>query len=93
LAVKRNLKSFTVIIVLKFKADGPNPAFATLLGKIRDDGSVKLPAVLHIPGQGTMRITAVSATKEPLYFGYSGTNKGLNRQNYVKLSHKGWTKE
>ena len=58
--------------VLKFTHKGPNPSFATLLGKIEDDGSVKLPAVLHIPGQGTMRITATSEKNIPLHFGYEG---------------------
>jgi hypothetical protein len=32
-----------------------NPA--TLLGIINDDGSVRLPAILHLPGQSTLRIT------------------------------------
>ncbi len=57
---------------MKFTQKGPNPAFATLLGKIEEDGSVKLPAVLHIPGQGTIRITVKSENNIPLYFGYKG---------------------
>lgn len=59
--------------VLKFRFRGKNPAHATLLGVMTDDGSVKLPAVLHIPGQGTLRITAESANQTPLYLGYQGT--------------------
>ena len=34
---------------------------ATLLGLINDDGSVRLPALLHLPDQGTFRITSSPA--------------------------------
>jgi Bacterial alpha-L-rhamnosidase 6 hairpin glycosidase domain len=34
---------------------------ATLLGHISEDGSVRLPALLHLPDQGTFRITASPA--------------------------------
>ena len=34
---------------------------ATLLGFINDDGSVRLPALLHLPDQGTFRITSSPA--------------------------------
>ncbi len=58
--------------VLKFRFRGVHPAYATLLGVIKDDGSVRCPAILHIPGQGTLRITASSANKKPLHLGYEG---------------------
>ena len=61
--------------VLKFRFRGKHPAHATLLGAIEDNGSVKLPAVLHIPGQGTLRITAGSAGQTPLCLGYQGTTE------------------
>jgi hypothetical protein len=41
---------------------------ATLLGHINPDSSVRLPALLHLPDLGTMRITAASAG--PLALGY-----------------------
>ncbi|MHC4792262.1 MAG: hypothetical protein ACYS8Y_12675, partial [Planctomycetota bacterium] len=61
--------------VLKFRFRGKHPAHATLLGVMEDDGSVKLPAVLHIPGQGTLRITGSSAGQTPLRLGYKGTRE------------------
>ena len=42
---------------------------ATLLGLINDDGSVRLPALLHLPDQGTFRIT--SSPAKGLALGYS----------------------
>ena len=41
---------------------------ATLLGLINDDGSVRLPALLHLPDQGTFRIT--SSPAKGLALGY-----------------------
>jgi hypothetical protein len=61
--------------VLKFRFRGKHPAYATLLGVIEDDGSVRLPAVLHIPGQGTLRITGTSASQKLLKLGYEGTRE------------------
>ena len=61
--------------VLKFRFRGKHPAHATLLGVMEDDGSVKVPAVLHIPGQGTLRITGSSASQAPLRLGYQGTRE------------------
>ncbi|MHC4500651.1 MAG: hypothetical protein ACYS21_16255, partial [Planctomycetota bacterium] len=61
--------------VLKFRFRGKHPAHATLLGVMEDDGSVKLPAVLHVPGQGTLRITGSSASQTPLHLGCQGTRE------------------
>jgi hypothetical protein len=36
----------------------PHLNHATLLGLINDDGSVRLPALLHVPDYGTLRITS-----------------------------------
>lgn len=58
---------------LRFRIRGKQPAHATLLGVIDEDGSVKLPAVLHIPGQGTLRITGDSPGQLPLRMGYEAT--------------------
>ena len=63
--------------VLKFRFRGRHPSHATLLGVMEDDGSVKLPTVLHIPGQGTLRITSSSANQKPLRFGYQGSRESL----------------
>ncbi len=58
-----------------FRIRGKQPSHATLLGVIDNDNSVKLPAVLHIPGQGTLRITADSKSETPLYLGYNATRE------------------
>ena len=42
-------------LVLQFE---PWRCHATLLGRINQDGSVNLPAVMHLPSQGSFRITA-----------------------------------
>ncbi|MHC4363021.1 MAG: hypothetical protein ACYSTZ_09350, partial [Planctomycetota bacterium] len=61
--------------VLKFRFRGKHPAHATLLGVMEDDGSVRLPAALHITGQGTLCITGESASQAPLRLGYQGTRE------------------
>ena len=43
---------------------------ATLLGLINEDGSVRLPAVLHLPDEGTLRIASPAAQRVVLALGY-----------------------
>jgi Bacterial alpha-L-rhamnosidase 6 hairpin glycosidase domain len=59
-------------------ADVPNPlvltfetsrCFPTVLGVFYDDGSMHLPALMHLPGQGSLRITAMGA--KDMTLGYS----------------------
>lgn len=45
-------------IVLEFD---PRRCHVTLLGKLNADGSVRLPALMHFPDQGTFRITVAGA--------------------------------
>ena len=45
-------------LVLNFDLQLSHP---TLLGRMNEDGSVRLPALLHLPGYGTFRITAEAA--------------------------------
>jgi hypothetical protein len=49
---------------------------ATLLGLINDDGSVRLPALLHLPDQGTFRIT--SSPAKGLALGYDALRHAEN---------------
>ncbi|MHC4156499.1 MAG: hypothetical protein ACYST6_16495 [Planctomycetota bacterium] len=77
--------------VLKFRFRGKHPAHATLLGVMEDDGSVKLPAVLHIPGQGTLRITGSSASQAPLHLGYQGTRENATITFPVGSKENLWT--
>lgn len=60
---------------MRFRIRGRHPTHATLLGVMEDDGSVKLPAVLHIPGQGTLRITVDSSEQTLLRLGYDATSE------------------
>jgi len=41
-------------VVLTFDAAAAHP---TLLGMVTDEGNVKLPAILHFPAQGSLRVT------------------------------------
>jgi hypothetical protein len=59
--------------VMYFYLKGPHPMFATLLGRMENEGEVRLPAVMHIPGQGTVKISATSGKNTPLSLGYEGT--------------------
>jgi hypothetical protein len=58
---------------------------ATLLGLMNQDGSVKLPAILHLPDQGSWRISSAQAVS----LGYEATNRAGN----VKITFKSATPE
>ena len=64
----------------------PHINHATLLGPMNDDGSVRLPALLHLPDQGTFRIT--SSTGQGLALGYDALRYPEARQadDYVKVT-------
>jgi hypothetical protein len=70
-------------LVLNFDA-GVN--HATLLGLINEDGSVRLPALLHLPDQGTFRIT--SQAGRGLVLGYDAQRYPGAKQvdDYVKVT-------
>jgi hypothetical protein len=63
---------------------------ATLLGLMNDDGSVRLPAILHLPDLGTFRIISAAGAKPAL--GYDALcirgrrAVGLAENNYVKVT-------
>lgn len=80
-----------------YSAESPPPALelnfnphinhATLLGLINEDGKVALPALLHLPDQGTFRITS-SAAKAPA-LGYDALRYPEEKQrvdDYVKVT-------
>lgn len=54
---------------------------ATLLGHMNDDGSVQLPALLHMPDFGTLRISAEAGTKVSLGYDASRGRGG----DFVKI--------
>ena len=47
----------------------------TVLGILNGDGTVRLPSLMHLPGQGSMRITAIGA--KDLALGYTAKRREL----------------
>jgi hypothetical protein len=70
-------------LVLNFN---PHLNHATLLGLINEDGSVRLPALLHLPDFGTLRIT--SSADQRLALGYDALRYEEPKQggDYVKVT-------
>ncbi len=62
----------------------PERCHVTLLGRMNDDGSVRLPAVFHAPNQGSLRITTTS--KEPVALGYDARRGDPDEANFVKVT-------
>jgi hypothetical protein len=58
---------------------------ATLLGLMNADGSIELPAILHLPDQGTWRISSTQARR----LGYEAASRGGN----VKITFASATRE
>jgi hypothetical protein len=65
-------------IVLDFN---PKLSRATLLGTLTPDGAVRLPAILHLPGQGTAQITAIGDSVATL--GYDAARAGAE---FIKVT-------
>jgi hypothetical protein len=62
---------------------------ATLLGLMNDEGNVRLPTLLHMPDQGTLRITS-NANRE-IILGYEAHrfDKPRQDQDFVKVTFPG----
>ena len=69
----------------------PQRCHVALLGLMNEDGSVRLPAVLHVPNQGSLRIT--SPAKRPVALGYDAASgrpgRSQLRQGDVSRRHRG----
>jgi hypothetical protein len=59
---------------------------ATLLGRMKDDGSVVLPALLHLPDYGTLRITSKSAQHLVLGYEVIPYSAPRQKQKFVRNS-------
>ena len=70
-------------LVLNFN---PHLNHATLLGMMNEDGSVRLPALLHLPDQGTFRITC--SVGAGLALGYDAFRypEGEQSNDFVKVT-------
>jgi hypothetical protein len=66
----------------------PHACKATLLGLFDADGSVKLPALLHLPGRGTLRISCDGGGTVKL--GYDATLEG---KGFVRVTFPGATEK
>jgi hypothetical protein len=64
----------------------PHVNRATLLGLINDDGSVRLPAILHLPDRGTFRITSSNRGAPALPYDAVRQPKGQRENDYVTVT-------
>lgn len=69
---------------------------AALLGLMNQDGSVALPALLHLPNQGSLRITSPANPRPAL--GYDTRQGDRDDENFVKVTfpaatpaHREWS--
>ncbi|MHB0957898.1 MAG: alpha-L-rhamnosidase-related protein [Pirellulaceae bacterium] len=72
-------------IVLEFE---PSRCHATLLGRSRDDGSIDLPAILHLPDQGSLRIRVDGDARASLPYDARRAEEG-----YVRVTFPGATQD
>jgi hypothetical protein len=61
-------------------------AHATLLGLINEDGSVRLPALLHLPDHGTVRITSGTGQEPALGYDARRFEGEKRKDDYVKVT-------
>jgi hypothetical protein len=64
----------------------PHINHATLLGMMNDDGSVRLPALLHLPDQGTFRITSNAGAGPALGYDAFRYPEGKQADDFVKVT-------
>ena len=72
-------------VVLEFE---PSRCHATLLGRSREDGSVDLPAILHLPDQGSIRIRAEGTANAHLAYDARRAEEG-----YIRVTFPAATKD
>ncbi len=70
----------------------PHVSRGTLLGLFNDDGSIRIPAVLHLPNLGTFRITATPAKGFALgYDALRHKDKKARINDFVRVTFPGAT--
>jgi len=70
----------------------PHVSRGTLLGLFNDDGTIRLPALLHLPNLGTFRITPTPAKGLALgYDAYRNKNKPMRINDFVTVTIFGAT--
>jgi len=58
----------------------------TLLGLMNPDGSIRLPAIMHLPDQGSFRITASPKAIHSLGYATGSGDMGANQAKAVKIT-------
>jgi hypothetical protein len=66
----------------------PSSCHVTLLGLMGRDGAVQLPAIMHLPDQGSFRIST-----EPEGIGTLGYDAASDKEKFVKFTFSGATRE
>src|SRR5271157_3271100 len=70
-------------LVLNFN---PHLNHATLLGVMNDDGTMRLPALLHLPDLGTLRITSSAGGGLALGYDAFRYEEGRTSNDYVRVT-------
>jgi hypothetical protein len=65
----------------------------TLLGRLNSDGSVQLPALMHIPDQGSLRISSWPKTFHSLGYSTGPGDMGANQAKAVRITFAPATRE
>jgi hypothetical protein len=83
-------------------ADRPEPlvlnfdnhvCHVTLLGMLQPNGSMRLPAIIHFPDQGTFRISTVSGMNKPIGYATDQRAMGSHQVKFVQVVFPGATPE
>jgi hypothetical protein len=65
----------------------------TLLGRMEPDGSIRLPAIMHFPDQGSFRISATPKAVKALGYATGPGDMGANQAKAVKVTFAGATRD
>ena len=65
----------------------------TLLGRMKPDGSIQLPAIMHFPDQGSFRISAAPRAIQALGYATGPGDMGGNQAKAIKITFPAATRE
>jgi hypothetical protein len=65
----------------------------TLLGRMEPDGSIRLPAIMHFPDQGSFRVSAAPKAIKSLGYTTGPGDMAANQAKAVKITFPGATRE
>ena len=70
-----------------------NLCHVTLLGRMEPDGSIQLPAIIHLPDQGSFRISALPKGIRSLGYETGPGDMGEKQAKAVKITFSGATRQ